>query len=497
MNSIKRGIISVRRKPAKTMILFVIIFVLGNIIAGAISIRQAITLTEINLYNNMSPFATVTFDSERITALYQNDPGFIPDPLSVETIKSLGALPYMKYFDYYTELVLASRSLEKFSDSASDNQTIIFRTDEEREYFILKGVRNPEIFDMKDDKIRLVAGRIFTEQEIDRLSYLAIVSESFAATNDLTVGSRITFENNVFKSELLPDEEIPIDYDDESVIVASRPYEFEIIGIFEPVKKSRNRGNQFLKGDLENRIYISTRVLSEINDFRKNLYLDNNLEKEALRYASIHYTPIYVLNDPRDFSRFKEDADLLFADLLLPDYYTTEDSGDSFEAIAATMRPINRIAASILYTTIGATICILSLLITLFLRDRRHEIGIYLSLGEKKIGIAGQILLEVLLIAVVAISLSVFSASLLSGAVSDKMLVDQIIAEQQKAGYSQLDWMGYQSDIDSEDIIGAYGVSLRLSTILLFYAFGIGTVCVAALVPIIYTTRLNPRRIMM
>ena len=472
------------------MILFVIIFVLGNIIAGAISIRQAITLNEINLYNNMNPFATVTFDSERITALYQNDPGFIPDPLSVETIKSLGALPYMKYFDYYMELVLASRTLEKSSYAASENQTIISRTDEERKHFTLKGVRNPEIFDMKDDKIRLVAGRIFTEQEIDRLSYLAIVSESFAVTNDLTVGSRITFENNVFKSELLPDEEKPID--DERVIVASQPYEFEIIGIFEPVKKSRNRGNQFLKGDLENRIYISTGVLSEINDFRKNLYLDNNLEKEAIRYASIYYTPVYVLNDPRDFSRFKEDADLL-----LPDYYTTEDSGDSFEAIAATMRPINRIATSILYTTIGATICILSLLITLFLRDRRHEIGIYLSLGEKKIRIAGQILLEVLLIAVVAISLSVFSASLLSGAVSDKMLVDQIIAEQEKAGYSQLDWMGYQSDIDSEDIIGAYGVSLRLSTILLFYAFGIGTVCVATLVPIIYTTRLNPRRIMM
>lgn len=178
------------------------------------------------------------------------------------------------------------------------------------------------------------------------------------------------------------------------------------------------------------------------------------------------------------------------------------------------MANLEWIASIILYVAIAATILILSLLITLFLRDRRHEMGIYLSLGERKFKIALQILSEVLCLAVIAVTLSVFSGNILAKSVSNGMLENQIIKEQEEAASEAqnnrnqgpamniIGRMGNQGN--SSDVLAAtqemkesYTVTLNASVILLIYAVGIGTVIVSTLIPIVYTLRLKPKKILM
>jgi putative ABC transport system permease protein len=82
------------------------------------------------------------------------------------------------------------------------------------------------------------------------------------------------------------------------------------------------------------------------------------------------------------------------------------------------------------------------------------------------------------------------------------MLIDQIAAEQvQTEEFSwskiELETRGYQFEISSDDIVQSYEVSLDLMTILLFYAVGIGTIWISALIPILYAIRLSPKRILM
>ena len=162
------------------------------------------------------------------------------------------------------------------------------------------------------------------------------------------------------------------------------------------------------------------------------------------------------------------------------------------------------ISSVVLLATIVATIIILSLLITLFLRDRRHEIGILLAIGEKKIKVIGQIVLEIVLIAIIAISLSLFSGNILLSTISDKMLNDQIAAQEQQLdqiGYmsisSWLDFMGYSNDISSEDLREIYKVPLDVTVICLYYVIGLLTVIISTIIPLIYITRLNPKKILM
>lgn len=46
MNFFKRGLVSVLRKRGKTVILLILVFILGNVMAGVISIKEAVKNTQ-------------------------------------------------------------------------------------------------------------------------------------------------------------------------------------------------------------------------------------------------------------------------------------------------------------------------------------------------------------------------------------------------------------------------------------------------------------------
>jgi putative ABC transport system permease protein len=210
------------------------------------------------------------------------------------------------------------------------------------------------------------------------------------------------------------------------------------------------------------------------------------------------YATVYVLHDPAELEPFREEVAAL-----VPEYYMVK-TRENFDQVAVPLRSLQGIASLILSIAAGAAVLIMSLLITLFLRDRKREIGIYLSLGERKTRIVGQILLEVAVVAVIAITLSLFSGNMLSNGFSEKMLADQIVAQQDKTEtdlrnltFLDLGSRGYHSAISNDDIASSYAVFLDTATVLLFYGVGLGTVFLSVLIPIIYVTRLKPKKILM
>ena len=98
MDWLKRGIISVRRRWSKSLILFIIIFVLGNMISGAISIVQAVGNTEKNIRNQMTPIATIISDEEKVEELYQKyGENYDFSPVSLDVIKQIGELRHKSF----------------------------------------------------------------------------------------------------------------------------------------------------------------------------------------------------------------------------------------------------------------------------------------------------------------------------------------------------------------------------------------------------------------
>ncbi|MCL1790876.1 MAG: ABC transporter permease [Peptococcaceae bacterium] len=489
MNIIKRAMTSITRKPGKTVILLILVFVLGNVIAGAISIRQAVGGTESILRTKMAPVVTIELDSKKVLALQERNPDFSRTSLSVEIIEKLGALPYVKNFDYSIGTTLESRDLKRFGRQTYGAALLTT--------FRFQGVNDPEIIDLKEGKIKLVSGRVFSKQEISDMSYVALISQNVATINNISVGSKMEFENNISYA----------DSEGNSCLVNLQNFVFEVIGIYEPVKQVRisNYGYEdmsWMDEDMENKVYAPNKALYEINEYSYNEYL--RLTGWDYREA-IEFTPLFTLKDPLELDTFIEDTAAL-----IPDYFEVTSFTDDFKKVAAPLKSIQDITALVLYVAIAATIIILGLLTTLFLRDRRHEIGTYLAMGERKFRIAAQIGLEVAVVAVIAITLSLFSGYILSGNLSERMLLNQIAAEQAQPedfsmstgggfpwGKIELETRGYQFEISSDDILQSYEVSLDLLTILLFYCVGLSTIGISVLIPIFYMIRLNPKRILM
>jgi putative ABC transport system permease protein len=356
-------------------------------------------------------------------------------------------------------------------------------------------------------KIRISDGRELSPDEVSGAKYAAVISKELAGLNGLHVGSAFTLETDIYKFDdswhrgydiALPDISFTPPEPEKTLT-----FEFNVVGLFErtgpPPSSDPHDFSNHMERERPNLIYTSNGAIRKING---QIAAENKLVNPDMGWGdeTQYFTPFFVLRDMAGIASFTDGAKTI-----LPDYFRVLDNTSSFRDVTAPMENMSSIAMIILWVGIGASLLILSLLITLFLRDRRHEIGIYLSLGERKLKIAGQVLSEVILISIVAITLSLFSGNIISGFLSNHMIENQVIARQQAEAddpgffreYNVLEAMGYNTDVTLEELANRYSVTLGADIALIFYAAGILTVLVSTLIPIFYVLRLNPKKILM
>jgi Predicted permease. len=136
------------------------------------------------------------------------------------------------------------------------------------------------------------------------------------------------------------------------------------------------------------------------------------------------------------------------------------------------------------------------LMVLLFLRDRKHELGIYLSFGERRSKIIGQIILELLLIGGVACLLSLVTGYFLGNILSDSLLQTDWMADtSEQMGVYYENWLA--TNVSYQEVQSAYEVSFSIGYVISYLLLGLGTIVLSALVPLLYILRLNPKKIMM
>ena len=64
MNYFKRCILNIIRKPSKTLLLFLIIFLLGNLVCGSYAIAQSTTLIQNDIKQKLGALVTIHMDSK-------------------------------------------------------------------------------------------------------------------------------------------------------------------------------------------------------------------------------------------------------------------------------------------------------------------------------------------------------------------------------------------------------------------------------------------------
>ncbi|MCL1950779.1 MAG: FtsX-like permease family protein [Turicibacter sp.] len=525
MHYLNRAVTSVKRRPGKSVTLLLLLLVLGTIIAGAISIRQAVANTDANLRAQMPAVATITADNEAWNLWWASNPNESPERETVtpELVERIAALPYVEAFSFAMQTQLFSRDLdlvavnppeEYIPEWVSEGDLAGFGLRREGapvENFFLRGSNTAVLFDVEAGLITLHSGRMFTEQEINSGEPVLIISRQFAEQNNLNLGSTVTMENSVWDNTEANESgmwDASERFNDEDLVLQD-VIDFEIIGLFEPaVPFDYSNANDFWQTmnderDLISRIYVPNNLARELFEdlFNATLPLDEWLyENERSVEDALSFDAIFALDDPRNLASFIEQSNEM-----LPEFTMMGDLSNTFGTVASSMGQMQWIADIVLWVAVGATLLILTLLITLFLRDRKQEIGIYLALGEKRSRVISQILIEVLSVSFIAILLALGTGTIISNNISGQMLENDLIARQQEemmttGGWVDIPWQlrpFSPGTMSVEDMLAAYDTSMDPTAVALFFGVGLGTVLLSTLFPIVYITRFDPKKIML
>lgn len=503
MNFFKRALTSITRRPGKTVILLVLVFVLSNVIAGSISVKNALDNTEDAMLSQMGVEVNIQVDWE---AIYNDSKGDYTVPsITAEMVESIGASEYVKTYDYSINTSYEMRGLKYFySEDPGYEQS-------ENNWFQFIGGQSATLANIASGDIALKEGRTYTEEEIASGDKVILVSDKFAQLNGLNVGSTVNvlytiydYSGGIIYKEAVSSGDIGIlPYEPyEPKIIKTLEYEFKVIGTFtaKPIKTTDRDGN-VIEQDSQylNTIFATNKAITACNN-------DITAELAAEGIDNTIYTnttAIFILKSPDVVEIFESQSQQY-----LPKGLVFIDNAASFDSVRTPMANVKWIANIVMWVAVCATILIISLLVTLFLRDRKHEMGIYLALGERKGIIASQILSEVLIIAVIAVSLSIFSGNILAEKMSTTMLENQLAEEEKNNAddggviiYRAIDsyYGGYGNEtlISADEVMEMYKVSIDAKTIAFIYLIGMGSVLVSTLIPIIYTLRLKPKNILM
>ncbi|MBP2098750.1 FtsX-like permease family protein [Enterococcus rivorum] len=490
MNYWNRALCSVIRRRGKSIILFAVIFILGNVIAGAIAIQQSTDNVEKKIKNQLGAAVTAEMDMDKL--MKANESGSemkTPEPLKEETIKKIGESPYVKEYDYSISGYLGLKSFKTYQ-MEKDSNTIVSGLSGNN--LFLKGTNSNEPSDFKDKKVKLTEGRLFTKEDKASDKLLAVISKTVADENGINVGDQVIWDSQYMK----PKE------DGSTETYDSQKHSVEIIGIFEPLvaeKKKEdgeksNPNQSFLDMEQFNTVYMTNNGVREINkaEFERGKELDPDAFKEANDAEQI--TPMYTLKSPEDVEAFKQESEPL-----LPEDYKMNASTDEFDKVGGSVKKMSQISGYVVILAIAAALLIISLVVILFLRDRKHELGIYLSLGEKRKLVMAQVVIELLLISAIAMCASLITGNVLGKLVSESLIASDALAQAEpvSSGAIIVGGSSLSSNLSTGDITNAYEVKFSLSYILTFLLAGLTTVLLSAILPLTYVMRLNPKKIMM
>lgn len=495
----------IRNNISKSLSIFFVIFTFGFVAATGISINHAIQLSQDNLISSIPRIATITVNPSGTSNTWT--------PISVENIEEIGALPQVQAFDFSFANLFYSTQYRRYINSSPhpdwgidsseiiDWESLVVWPAEGVEQFLAAGIANPVPIDVESGIIELIDGRFFSAEEIEEGSPVAWISKGFADINQLGVGSILSLDNIFFDT---PEGDIGTLYHPdtqppsfEEAVLAFETLLIEIIGIFDIIPDmNATTGWQTLQWtqNLLNQIYLPNRFLEQSLDFiqqKGTEFRHDFFQRQASPVANV-----FLLNDPRELSDFIEEANHF-----LPPIWHMRDLSENIQEALQILHLMEVIAEGTLIGAITAGVVSIALVLFMSLKGRRHEMGLYLALGERKFKILAQLLIEMGLISLLSLSLALGAGNIISSHVSRFMIQSDLLQQEKETEQGdfippELAWLN-PGEVTTAELMEIYDVSLDLNTMIFFYGGSALTILIGIMLPVGATLRTNPKKILM
>lgn len=495
MNFLTRAFKSLKARKGKSFIIFTIMTTICMVILTSFSIQTATEVASIYARQKLGAEVSLTVDNEKMMqkSLEENQgsqsdgeptPGgkrFSPQqyPIPLEYLNELKDSQYVT--DYYIKsstsanlgddlvAVGAEESEESTEESNQSRGPQGFGGMSESKMMnngdvTLSGVNSLAMDSkVKAGTIELISGETITDEDID--TNVVMVEESFATQNELEIGDKFTITN--------------VNEDIEA--------ELEIIGIYKD------------SSEIDSHAFRMTSILPY-----NNLYVPytvaNKLKGE--NYDNAVDSIVFSINDPVNIDSFIKESEATSIDF---ETYKLDAGDKAYESL---MGPIENVASFskttlILVTVFGGTI--LSLIVMLLIKERVFEIGILMSLGERRFKIIGQLIAETTLVLIMSLVVSGLFGNVISSKVANNLIQKEIATQTEQnaqmqsfqgigpGGFGSMDKKDNIENVDPIDTLdvkvsGKDFAKMSLSALILSI--------IATMIPSLFIMRLNPKNIL-
>lgn len=473
MNFMKRAILSMKKRVGTSLILMAVFLIVTNLVLAGFTIQNASKKAADAARKKLGADVTLSLDFDKL-GQQARETGKMPNPpkLNTKEADQLAKSKYVKDYNYITstlgisdglKLVGASEGEEEGKGKAgmaavrggSGSGTEI----DMNSSFMIEGVRKTALQEsFKNGKSKIIDGKPITEQMKDQ--NVALMEKRLAELNNLKVGDKVKVQSGDKKETL----------------------EVEIIGIYETNEQAMGQQAPPIM-DPANKLYMPHSTM-------KKLEIDQGI-------SSIQV--VYFLKDPQNIEAFKEEAKKSDIDF---NYYKLDAHDSLYKQMIGPIENISSTSQMIIYIVSIAGAIILGLIIMLSIKARRKEMGILLSIGEKKWKLMAQFVVEVVCIAILAFGLSITTGAKISQFIGNNLLSSEIATAGEETNTSQNGTVmvagpGGTVQNQKEDPIDKINVSVTGEDVGKMGGIGLAIAILATLLPALSILRLNPKQILL
>lgn len=404
MNFIKRAFHSMKVKKGRTALLtFVFAAILVFILAGLTIQSASLKATE-NAKKSMGATVTLSTNMEKVMENMRSssddgerpDPGsFTITPVDGETVSLLAGLDNVKSYSVTSSTSVNASSFDAITSDSSDEEEATNSEqaggrggmqmpmgDSSGDISIAGTNDTASVSSFSEGTSKIIEGVGITDADKD--SNNAVIETNLAEANDVSVGDTIKVK----------------DSDDKS-------YKLKVVGIYESSETTDARAMQMASLNPYNKIYTS--------------YTFANTVKGS-DYDDTADSVVYTLSDPEQMDAFVSAAKKAGLDT---DAYSLQTNDQVYQQMIEPLKNVEGFAEKIVWLVAIAGTIILALIVIITIRERKYEIGVLLSLGEKRIKIIGQFFSELIIVLIIALVIAGVSGQFVGNIVGQQLLDQQ------------------------------------------------------------------------
>ncbi len=382
MNFIKRAWQNVIFKKGRSFLLIIVMTVIMIFIMAGLLIRNAAITTVNNTKQQVG--ASVTLSANRDQAFKKMRASASSDAPSTTATRPKLTMPSVKLKDVtaisklsglanYNVRVTTSAnasSIKAITTSSSSNNSGGMmdggpggnaESSTSTGDLQITGVLNTAtLSDFKDNTSKITKGRALNSS--DKNTNNVVIESELAKENSLKVGDTIKVKAST---------------------TGKKAYTLKVVGIYKASQSSAGMGPQ--QTDPANVIYTA-------------YTLANQIKGQTGKVDSATFT----LSDPTKKNSFVKAA----KKIINTKKFTVTADDSTYQSLKQSMQKMASFANKIVWLVAIAGTVILALIIILMVRERRYEMGVLLSLGEKRVKIVGQLLVEMFMLLIVSLALA-------------------------------------------------------------------------------------------